>query len=271
VNGRPVGTSAEVYALVREQPPGTPVRYRLRRGEQIVETAIPSMRFGTRDFVLLFGAYLLNGAVFWAVGLGLWWRGLGRPAQLAAFALCILAGTFAITGADLYGPHWFYRVYVASEALLPAALLHLALVFPRDKLGGVRRPVLGLAYGAAAVLAVVYEAVHFTPDAFTLVRNLCAGSTGLAASGLVAALLVDYVTSAVGTARARPVIASIAASLALPALLFAASGASGGSISVSAAAFTALFFPPTLGFALGQLLPPPSATATKLFGTIGGS
>jgi hypothetical protein len=125
----------------------------------------------------------------------------------------------------------------------------------------VRAPVLAISYGAATALAAVYEACHFTPDAFTLVRNACTGGTGLAASGLVAALLVDYLTSAVGPARVRPIVVSIAASLALPALLFAASGASGGRIGVSAAAFTGLFFPPTLGFALGKLLPAPSAAA----------
>ena len=43
-----------------------------------------------------------------------------------------------MTAADLYGPHWFFRVHVVAESMLAAGFIHLALVFPTDRLGGRR-------------------------------------------------------------------------------------------------------------------------------------
>lgn len=254
VEGQPVTTSAEVYALVRRLPAGTPVHYTLRGGDGVVETTIPSMRFSGSDWALLFGAYLLNGATFGLVALILWQRHPRSSTHVGALALCATAAVFAVTGADLYGSHLFYRLYVASEALLPATVIHLALVFPREKLGAARRAVIGLVYLGFGLLAVIYEACQFVPAAFTLVRNLCAASAGIAVCGLIATLIADYVRVSAPSVRVplRAAITGTAASLALPALLLAASGVSGGVVGVSAAAFTAFLFPLYLGFALGR-------------------
>src|SRR6185503_20786793 len=70
VDGTPVDGSEAVYAHVRALPPGTPVRYLARSPEGRTTTLeVVTRRFSGKDYLLLFGAYLLNGVVFIAAGL----------------------------------------------------------------------------------------------------------------------------------------------------------------------------------------------------------
>src|SRR5688572_17622089 len=59
VDGRPVTEEAEIYAHAATKPVGTPVRYRVRRGDAEREVTLATGRFAMRDWVFLFGAYLL--------------------------------------------------------------------------------------------------------------------------------------------------------------------------------------------------------------------
>lgn len=252
VNGTPVATSADVYARVAHLPAGTPVHYALAKGEARVDAVIRSMRFTRADFTLLFGAYLLNGALFGGAAILLWWRGARTAAQRGALALCATVAVFALTGADLYGPHRFYRLYVASEALLPAAVMHLALVFPRERLSRARAWILGLIYACCTLLAVAYEAAHFVPVLFTTLRNVCAAGAGVAAVCLLVGLVRDAgsLFARGGEKAMCAALMGAVAGLALPAVLLAASGLTGGAVGVTAAAFTAFLLPLSLGFML---------------------
>src|SRR5207247_2162797 len=64
VNGVPVASAQQVYRPVAASPPGTPVSYRLQKRGVEREITVPSQRFAVRDWILLFGAYLLNGVVY---------------------------------------------------------------------------------------------------------------------------------------------------------------------------------------------------------------
>ena len=84
VDGERVGSADEVYARVAGLPPGTAVRYRLERGGVEREVTVPTDRFLVRDWFLLFGAFLLNGAVTFAAGLVPWLAPSTRAAAACA-------------------------------------------------------------------------------------------------------------------------------------------------------------------------------------------
>jgi len=130
VDGQPVSSTAEVYARVAALPEGTPVRYRLRSGDVEHDVVVPTERFGLRDWLLLFGAYLLNCAVYLACGLVVWVLRPRAPLGRALLAFGTTGALWMITAADLYGPGTFFRLHFVGEALFPAAGLHLALLFP---------------------------------------------------------------------------------------------------------------------------------------------
>src|SRR5262249_4592716 len=118
------------YARSPALRPGTVVRYRLRHAGTEREVRVAAQRFTHRDWVLLFGAFLLNGVMSVTTGLVVW---LLRPKMAAARALCatgIFAGLFLLSAMDLYAPATLFRLHVVGESFLPAALLQLALVLP---------------------------------------------------------------------------------------------------------------------------------------------
>jgi signal transduction histidine kinase len=252
VDGAPVSSAEEIYARVRARPPGTPVEYTFAAGRQRLVRAVPSMVFGARDYLELFVPFLLNGLLFSAAGVVVW---LLKPRTAAsramlAFGLCL--GVFGVTGADLYAPQRFYRLYLAAEAFLPATLLHLALVFPEDHLRGRRRAVLLLPYGTAFGLALAHEVFHFDPAVFSSIRNLCTAFLGVAGLGLIVAVLYAYRVTTSHLVRQRVRVLAIGTTLGFgpAALLMAGSGLTGGNVAVNPAAFTAFVFPLTLAYAI---------------------
>src|SRR5439155_15036048 len=120
----------EVYARVRARPPGTRFGYTLARDGQRSIEWFDSRAFTWTDVLLIFGVYLFNGLVFASIGVWLWALSPQRTSTWALLGVCLAHGTYVLTAIDLYGPHHFFRLHALAESFLPAALLHLAIVFP---------------------------------------------------------------------------------------------------------------------------------------------
>jgi len=135
LNGEPALSADQVYATVAATPPGTPIRYRLRKRGVDSEVTIPSQGFTGRDWVLLFGAYLFNSAVYLTSGLVVL---MLRPYSPLARALLAFVGGWAfffITAMDIYGPGTLTRLHAVTEPLGAAAGLQLFMLFPQPHRG----------------------------------------------------------------------------------------------------------------------------------------
>ncbi|MBM4259085.1 MAG: hypothetical protein FJ147_24695 [Deltaproteobacteria bacterium] len=195
VNGQPVTTTADVYTTVATLPPGTPLTYSLVKGEHHTEVSLPSQVFTVRDYSLLFLAYLFTGLSIALTGIAVWFL---QPTNAASRALCVAGfttGVFGITGADLYGPHWFFRLHIAAEALFPAAYVHLALVFPTDRLRRFRSVCISIPYIIAAALVVAYQLFLYHPTTYSFIYSLCMVYVGVAGAALLGSVLWDYWTT----------------------------------------------------------------------------
>ena len=253
VNGIPLPTAAAIYEYVGKLPPGTQVAYEFVAPDlgRFV-AALPSRRFSPVDYLLLFGAYLLNGVAFLSIGLVVF---LFRPRSSASRALLasgIITGLFIITATDLYGPHWFFRLHVVCEAFLAAGFLHLALVFPTERLPRYRRRVIVSAYLASAVMAAVYELVLFSPRAYATIHLLATATHGVAAILVVAAVGYDLLESPFALVRRRTGVVALGtlSAFLIPAATMSTSAVLGGSIPINAGALTGFLFPLSLGYAV---------------------
>jgi hypothetical protein len=94
------------------------------------EVSVPTDRFQVRDWFLLFGAVLLNGAVTFAAGLVPWLLRPRAPLPRALLMFGSMCALFLLTAMDLYGPARLFRLHVVGETFLPAAGIQLALLFP---------------------------------------------------------------------------------------------------------------------------------------------
>ena len=252
IDDQPVATSAEIYAQVQQLPAGSPITYTLEKDGQVKRVTLTSLTFTFKDYLLLFGAYLFVGLAIALVGVSAWFM---KPDNTASQALCLLntvTGVFCLTGADLYGPHWFFRLHVLSEALFPAGLVHFALIFPVNRVRPDRKWTLGLPYMVSLSLTGVYEAYLYQPAVYSFVHNTCMVYAGL--SGLLFAGKVtwDFVTteSLLIRQRIKVVLIGFLGGYLFPALLMLLSGLTGGALAVNYVAFTGPLFPGSLGYAV---------------------
>lgn len=255
LEGRPVTSARAVYETVAAAPPGTQFHYQfVAHGTGSVRTIV-SMAFSLRDYVSLFGAYFVNGVIFTAVGIAVWILGPVGATTTGTVVFALNIGTFVLTAMDLYGPAQLFRVHVTAEALLPATLLHLMLVFPVLRLGRYRRPVLIGIYAADLVLITVYQAYLYDPAAYSRIHNFCMAALGVGGVGLTVSGVHAYWTSPSVLVRKRLgiVLLGIVTGMALPASMVTMSGLSGGEQPINLAAFTAFLFPLSLAYAVVKL------------------
>ncbi len=200
----------------------------------------------------MFGAYLFCAAVFTATGFLVFWLRPDSAASSGLLSACLGLGFYALTGADLYGPHWLFRLHVLAESLFPAGIIHLALVFPTNRLKGERGPALTAIYLPFVLLALVYQCVLYWPGAYTTLHLVASAAQGLSGVALLAAVVYDRFTTDSALVRWRVGIVGAGAVTAFlgPALLTGSSGVLGGAVPVNGAAFTAFIFPLSLGYAI---------------------
>lgn len=64
-----------LYQLVQESPAGTPFRYQIARGSEILELTIPTMTFLPQDWLLSFAVYIFTGLAFFVIGIAPYYFG----------------------------------------------------------------------------------------------------------------------------------------------------------------------------------------------------
>jgi signal transduction histidine kinase len=251
VDGEPVLSTDAVYAHVETLPPGTEVRYRLERGGVVREVTVPTDRFPVRDWFLLFGAFLLNGAVTFAAGLVPW---LLRPRASLPRALLMfgsMCALFLLTAMDLYGPAHLFRLHVVGETFLPAAGIQLALLFPTPHRFARWRFV---GYGLSALILVFYELSLYRPAAYSTVLTVNMIYLGAAGLLFAARLVWEYFggRSQLARQRVRAVMLGSLFGFALPGLIVFVSAVAFGGFSMNLAALTPFVFSLSLAYAVVQ-------------------
>ncbi|NOT56079.1 MAG: GAF domain-containing protein [Deltaproteobacteria bacterium] len=252
VDGVPVENSRTIYATVSRLPAQTLHTYATEKDGTISSVMLPSQRFTVQDYILLFGAYLFTGLAISAIGLIVWFLKPRAAASTALLSLSTVLGLFFLTAMDLYGPHWFFRVHILCEAFIGAGFLHLALVFPTDRLRRLRAVALAAPYGVSALLGFVYENVLYQPALYSTVHSLCETYAGLSTLPFMGRMLWEYCVTVSPLVRQRVLVIFLGflGAFAIPTILTIASGLTGGELAVNYAVFTIFLFPLSLGYAI---------------------
>ena len=249
VDGKPASTPEEVYDVAAATEPGTIIRYELSKDGAQREIAIPTQRFDLRDWILLFGAYLLNSIVYLACGLMVW---VLRPYSMLSrgfLAFGIAWAAFFLTAMDLYGPATFARVYYMADPLASAAALQLFMLFPqphrlyRWRFAGY---VPALAIGTAFQL---YADDQPTFSTILMVDMLMMGSIGIFL-GLRLMATYWYGTSQLGRQRVRVMALGTLLGFGIPGVVLVTSAVVWGQVSMNIAAFTPFLFALSLAYAI---------------------
>jgi hypothetical protein len=256
IDGVPVSSTAEAYARTRAHHVGDTVAYTFAYDGHVEERRLPLAPFDARDHFLIFGTYLVNGAMYLllAVLAAERWREGGPFPSLAAFGW--VGAAFAFTAIDAYGAGRLFRLHVLAESLLAGAAAHVTIGCLR--LSAARRSgAVKLAYGIPLSLAVVYELLINEPAAYSAIHNVAQALGIVPVLALVAVLALGEhrLAPELTTTGARHVLAGAFLGVVIPAALLAVSGAAGGRVPVNAVAWIAFVFPLTCIAAFPQLLP----------------
>jgi signal transduction histidine kinase len=248
VNGRPVRSTAELYAVVESLPPGTPVEYSLWHGDRETDLVVPSQRFGLRDWTLLFGPFLLNGVTYVAAAIVVWVLHPGALGRVFV-GLGLSWALFLLTAMDLYGPGIFFRLHVVGETFVAPAVLQLALLFPQPNRWARWRL---LAYVPALVILTLYEIFLYHPGVYSALLQANMAYLGFASLALAGRLISEYRTgqSVLARQRVRIVTMGVLVAFALPGALVFASALSRGSVAVNLGSVTPVVFPLAVAYAI---------------------
>ena len=250
VDGHPVSSAVEAYSHVEELPPDTPIHYLLRSPRGVErEVTVRSQRFELFDWVFLFGAYLINSAVYLASGLVVWVLRPRAPLGLALLAFGTTGALWMLTAQDLYGPADFFRLHVVGEAFFPAATAHLALFFPGTH-SLARFAWVG--YALSLALLVPYQILLYQPGPYVLIHNLCMLYLGIVGGLFGVRIVHEYLVgrSQLVRQRIRMVTLGTLVGFAVPGVIFLASALSGGGVAVNTAGFTGFLFAIAVAYAV---------------------
>jgi signal transduction histidine kinase len=253
VDGQPVQDAAQVYAYVATRPAGTPIGYTFRRPDgSRYQAAVASRVFARSDYVFLFGSFLLSGAAFMLAGILVAWVKRGDAAATALLCCGLGTGLYGLTAVDLYGPYWFFRLHVVGEVLVGPVFLHLALVFPTNRVRGHERLAAACVYAPFALLIAWYELALSSPSAYSRVHGIATLGQALGGVAIITAVAFDLVTTRSPLVRRRLAIVALGTltGFLVPTLLMAGTGLLGGSVAVNAAGLTAFFFPLSLAYGI---------------------
>ncbi len=251
VGDRPIHSTPEAYAAVATHAPGTPVQYRLRQQDVERTVAVAAQRFEQRDWFLLHGLFLLNGAVFLLAGLATFVLRPDAPAARGFLAGGTSIAFFLFTAMDLYGPATFFRLHVLAESALPAAMLHFALMFP-ERHRWARLRVVG--WATALTIAVFYEVFLYSPAFYSRVLTTNMLYIAVVAAFFCLNLVAAYVRGESQLVRQRVRVIMVAAlfGFAVPTVVLAFAAVLAGDVSMNMAATTPFVFGLGLAYAIVQ-------------------
>ena len=193
VDRQPVPDGHAIHALVTAAGAGHAATFTFRGGSEVFRLALDVRAFSPGDFFELFAPMLLVGLLMVLIGAGTVARRPHAPEARALFGVCMSLGLALIAAPDVYGPYWLSPVFFLGLCLVPPAIAHVALAYPRPALlrvgawlpAALYAPFVGLGIG---LLGSLPDPAIFLPLLYSVYFFL-ANATLLYVGGLVLAMI----------------------------------------------------------------------------------
>ena len=252
-DGEPVSSTSGLLGKIGRLEPETTVRYRFEREGEVFERDIATRLFTGRDWVLLFGSLLFCGVGLYGMALAIRALRGNDPAANGSGLFLWIGGVWALSALDLYGPgHWF-RVHALYECMLSAGAIHMALVFPQPSRWFAHRAwVAWLPYAAALPLAAANQWWLLNAEQYRLTHGLAMNAIGLSLLCVIASQCWSWIRPPSFEVRQRLKVVVLGTLVALvpQVVLLGSSAASGERASENALAFSGVFYPLSIGYAV---------------------
>jgi class 3 adenylate cyclase len=218
-NQRTISLS-DLQAVITAAKPGDFIRYGVERGSRVVEISIPSMDFGWSDLILFFGPEWLIGVIYFFLGIVVFTLKPDMNISWIFLAATVFLGFGPITNFAYLSTHSLgYQIFnFLSTTFLPAASLHLSLLFPEESNFHKKHPHLtGLLYMVSLLLFFAQLLLNLSHNPLVAtVYKIVLLYTAIGAMALIASILFSIVKSSSKLARTRAKVVLLGAALAFP-------------------------------------------------------
>jgi len=162
INGRSYSSFDELFfGGLRREEPGSTNTYTVQRERGTLDIVVPTSRLGAAAVLKRSGPLFLVGMVYILIGaLVFLMKPKARESWLFFGLTCFLGVGIGLSSpADLIQPSWLYDLRFLANVLIPAALIHLALYFPKAREFALRRPWLAvMPYAASLAIFALRQA-----------------------------------------------------------------------------------------------------------------
>ena len=132
VNGQRVRGGADVRDILQRLPLGSPVTYRILRGQQTLEVTVPVQATTWKRLLVECGILLLAALVQLCLGAVVFLLRPNTPRSWVFLGFCLTWFGLIVTLFDLFSTYVFTHLFFFCWFLTSALFLHLALVFPEE-------------------------------------------------------------------------------------------------------------------------------------------
>jgi len=172
VDGQTITRGGQFVDIVKGKAEGTSIDYVIERKGQTLDLTIETIKFGFKDFLLVFLALFLCGALIYALGLVVFILKPNSSTSWVFFLLCFSLGSYLVTSFETITYYRTVEFHHLVMCLFPPMFVHLGLIFPEKKKIVKRFPIVQyILYIPAAVFAVMYQIFFLTFE-----KALIAGS-----------------------------------------------------------------------------------------------
>ncbi|NLI81818.1 MAG: SpoIIE family protein phosphatase [Deltaproteobacteria bacterium] len=243
--------------ILNRLPAGSPVQYQVEKNGGIVEMVIPSMTFTWADLLMVYGPSVLSGIAYLFIGCLVYIMKPRHDVSWAFLSACVFLCLSTVTGYECRQLS-IVRLNLFAQSFIPAAGLHLALLFPARRRCIQRYPVMQFApYAASTLLALPVLFLYPRPvitTLFSMVRFYDVATALIMVFFNLRAFLGGE--SALEKQRAKVVLLGAAAAFPLPAfgLLFLhlGMGAKGNIIQTNLLDIPIILFPASVAYAIAR-------------------
>lgn len=256
---RQIRTPRELYQLAERAPIGTLIHYTFERNGQVLSFTIPTMKFSVSDFVIIVGGFFLVAAIYLILGVIVFVLKPDTPTSWSFLLLCSFLSAVYLTSFDVgTNDRGYLRWYMFFITFIPAAVIHLSLLFPNPSRFVRRYPALQLVpYIISAAIVIPLE-VFYPGPIFLVAQKFVYLYLLVGALALVSSSLISYLwqTSVIGRQRAIVVLFGAALAFPLPALgelaMFLGSTFRGIQVQANYLAFPLTLFPAAIAYAIAK-------------------
>ena len=250
---QPISSRRDLDRVIQRMRLGESINYTINRGGRLIELSIPTQRFTWLDLVMTFGVTFVSGLALLFIGCMVFLVKPDTGPSWSFLLFCFFLGAYAITAFDIQSTHWgFARLYFFVLAFVPAAAIHLSLVFPERSRLVDRHPTIALvSYLLSAVLITPLE-IFYPRQPFMIPYQMILAYLFIGALAIAGSSLLSYFrrTSALARQRAKVVLAGATLAFPLPALAQYLSLFGGVPVQNNFLAIPVIAFPASIAYAI---------------------